>query len=350
MADIKNTNPGGTAPGPRLSPILHLANQIARGLANLELTATGLALPLVAGTLPADAADPSADPQAESWYSQQLMSEFEPLTPDFSLLVRYGIGVLLDAFATWSEFDPENEYYRAAQISLTAFQAMIARLATELSTKLATDLTEQQAAQSVRPADERTAQPLAEPSSQFAAELTAQQAAETAAANRQHQRQTLDNLLAIRNEPPRTFPQALQLFWLACLMRRLETRDTVIKIGHFDQYMLPFYRRDILNNELNRSQARAWLEAVWLQMNEQACASVEAPLAGFQIMIGGEHGDGSDETNELSFHCLEIALQHHLTQLEFLILLHPSLPAPFARRVQIMQRDERARIRLVSSF
>lgn len=303
------------------------AMRLARSLAN-DLSTVRLAVypgkPIVGELGPDPVGCDSTDGQAMC----SSEHEFEPFTPDFPLLLRYGNNVLMDAFATWSEFDPDNAYYQAAQVSLAAFQDLIGRLAADCGSRAAAA------------ADELTRADL-----------------DLAAAN----------LQAIRQEPPKTFPQALQLFWLTCLMRRLEVGCRVIDVGRLDQYFLPYYRRDILQNDLNRGQARDWLSTLLQKMNENsdqklAGSQTERPVhpgadpdgsadatAGYCLMLGGAHNDGSDATNELTYHCLELATTQDMDHLAIRVWLHDQAPSAFVRRVKILERQGRGHLTLVSS-
>lgn len=92
--------------------------------------------------------------------------------------------------------------------------------------------------------------------------------------------------------PPRTFHEALQLFWFVFLY------DGCDNPGRFDQYMWPFLQRDLADNGLTRAQATELLEDLWVRLNE---------VRGWNMALGGQTSDGQDASNDLTYMCLDVA-------------------------------------------
>ena len=81
-------------------------------------------------------------------------------------------------------------------------------------------------------------------------------------------------------------------------------------LGRFDQYMYPFYQKDILEGRLTKERAQELIECLWVKNAEvipMQSASQARYLAGYpvnqDITIGGLTREGKDATNELSYMC-----------------------------------------------
>lgn len=143
----------------------------------------------------------------------------------------------------------------------------------------------------------------------------------------------------ISTEPPETFHEALQLFWLLNVVFQCESNASSISPGRFDQYMYPFYERDIRSGRLNREQALELLECLWIKFNEVvAIRSAESarhfagfPI-GYNIVLGGVDERGRDATNELSYLCLKATEEVRLPQPNIGIRIHSKSPHEFLKR------------------
>ena len=62
--------------------------------------------------------------------------------------------------------------------------------------------------------------------------------------------------------PPRSFREALQLFWFTFL---LDGNDDP---GRLDQFMYPFYRDDLENGAITRESAYDLLVELWYKMEQ----------------------------------------------------------------------------------
>lgn len=116
------------------------------------------------------------------------------------------------------------------------------------------------------------------------------------AAERRGDPSAAERLRAVAGPPPATFRQAVQLVWMTHIAFVSEGRYAMA-LGRLDQYLLPFYRRDIANGNLTEAQALDVLCHLWIRMEELAEVT--------NICTGGQTPDGHDATNELSFLCLE---------------------------------------------
>ncbi len=100
----------------------------------------------------------------------------------------------------------------------------------------------------------------------------------------------------VATSPPRTFYEAVQLVVFTHLAFESEGRYAMA-LGRVDQYLLPFYRRDVEAGRLTGDEALDLICHLWVRLAENE---------GVQnICIGGLTSEGDDATNELSHLCLE---------------------------------------------
>jgi formate C-acetyltransferase len=140
--------------------------------------------------------------------------------------------------------------------------------------------------------------------------------AEGDAARRRELLQIADICDWVPEYPARTFHEALQSFWFVHLVLNLETSAHAFGPGRFDQYLYPYYRRDIAAGALTQDAAQELLDLTWVKFDEITLAKdagesqTSSSYPDFQnLNIGGLTREGHDATNELSFMCLT-ALDH----------------------------------------
>lgn len=115
----------------------------------------------------------------------------------------------------------------------------------------------------------------------------------------------------VPGEPARTFREAVQSFWFTWSMIAQGTTPG----GRFDQFMYPFYRKDIDERRLADDGVLELLECLRIkvmQYNFVGGGTMQrnkwAGMARWHNwVIGGVNADGEDVTNELSYLILEAA-------------------------------------------
>ena len=121
-----------------------------------------------------------------------------------------------------------------------------------------------------------------------------------------------------------SFHEACQSFWFVQQLLQLESSGHSISPGRFDQYMYPYYKKDLDNGTLTREFAQELMDCIWVKLNDlnkcRDAASAEG-FAGYSLfqnlIVGGQNEDGRDMTNDLSFMCI--------TASEHVFLPQPSL-------------------------
>lgn len=131
-------------------------------------------------------------------------------------------------------------------------------------------------------------------------------------------------------EPAGTFREALQSFWFTFLMC---CPSPTTSAGRFDQYMYPFYKKDIENGAITDDEVLELLEIMrckCMKINRVSGKANRAKNAGmakwYNWTISGVKADGSDATNELSYLLLEAAQDTHLPHHTVTVRVHKNTP------------------------
>ena len=118
-----------------------------------------------------------------------------------------------------------------------------------------------------------------------------------------------------------SFYEACQSFWFIQLLLQVESSGHSISPGRFDQYMYPYYKKDIESGKITRERAQELLDCIWVKFNDinkvrdRASADGFAGYGMFQnLIVGGQDIHGMDATNDLSYMCIEAAMHVPLPQ------------------------------------
>lgn len=136
-------------------------------------------------------------------------------------------------------------------------------------------------------------------------------------------------------EPPRTFWEALQALWFVhmLVMAQESYPGAGLSHGRVDQYLYPFYRRDLDRGILTRDQARELLQCWWIKHNyvydyQGRVGANQGINSGFGqlITLGGMQADGSDAANELTDLMLDVIGEMNMLEPKPNIRLHAGTP------------------------
>ncbi len=152
---------------------------------------------------------------------------------------------------------------------------------------------------------------------------TAEEARESASQSR---RRELDEMAAacrhIAHQPPVSFRQGLQLYWLVILGCHFADRAWLVSPGHLDRILGLFYQADLQAGRLSPEGALLLLESLYILINE----TIPDGLA-VSVMVGGRDSAGKDVTNPLSYLCLEALRRTRLVYPTVGICWHAGTPA-----------------------
>ncbi|MEE1180967.1 MAG: pyruvate formate lyase family protein [Treponema sp.] len=144
----------------------------------------------------------------------------------------------------------------------------------------------------------------------------------------------------IPEQPPETFREAVQFVWFVQLGGILSENPLAWNPGRFDQYMFPYYQKDLEEGKITRKEALELIELLWLKYSEWAW-TISKNTAGFfagytnfeNLTIGGTKVDGSDATNEISYLAIEATKDIMTHQPTLSCRIHPDCPAKFMEAV-----------------
>ena len=120
----------------------------------------------------------------------------------------------------------------------------------------------------------------------------------------------------LAKEPAQTYHEAVQMTWFLFVILQMEGNASSFSPGRMDQYLYPYFLRS-REQGMTLAQALEISECLWLKFNQlvylrnsnSARYFAGFPI-GFNVAVGGQHEDGSDASNELSY--LYLQAQSHL--------------------------------------
>ena len=129
--------------------------------------------------------------------------------------------------------------------------------------------------------------------------------------------QIAQNCVNVPEKGATSFYEACQSFWFVQQLLQIESSGHSISPGRFDQYMYPYYKKDLDSGKLTREFAQELIDCIFVKLNDlNKCrdgASAEG-FAGYSLfqnmIVGGQNSEGIDVTNDLSFMCIDAS--HHV--------------------------------------
>ncbi len=117
------------------------------------------------------------------------------------------------------------------------------------------------------------------------------------------------------------FYEACQSFWFVQQLLQIESSGHSISPGRFDQYMYPYYKKDLDSGKITLAQAQELMDCIWVKLNDlnkcRDAASAEG-FAGYSLfqnlIAGGQNAEGIDVTNDLSFMSIQASMHVFLPQ------------------------------------
>ncbi len=182
---------------------------------------------------------------------------------DYKKLLRLGIGGLRNQILCKLETDPENAFLKASLECLDLFDTCA-------------DVLCEMAAQAEVHADSEM--------------------------RKKELRTIQDSLKKIKNDPPETFHQALQLFWLYAMLAG------VINYGRMDDLLGPYLVHDLKTGLLTDDEAYGYIESLWT-MIENRRTTVNG-----RIIVGGAGREHPEEADVFLHYCMKAA--YHLRYVE----------------------------------
>lgn len=137
-------------------------------------------------------------------------------------------------------------------------------------------------------------------------------------------------------KPAESFYEACQSFWFVQELLQTESSGHSISPGRFDQYMYPYYKKDMDEGRITREAAQELLDCIWIKLNDLNKCRDEGSADGFagyslfqNLIAGGQDEEGMDVTNDLSFMCLEASMHVMLPQPSLSVRIWNKTPDAF---------------------
>ena len=128
-----------------------------------------------------------------------------------------------------------------------------------------------------------------------------------------------ENCSRVPAKGAQNFYEACQSFWFVQQLLQMESSGHSLSPGRFDQYMYPYYKKDMEAGTITREFAQELMDCIWVKLNDlnkcRDAASAEG-FAGYSLfqnlIAGGQNKEGEDVTNDLSVMCIQASMHVHL--------------------------------------
>jgi pyruvate formate-lyase/glycerol dehydratase family glycyl radical enzyme len=137
--------------------------------------------------------------------------------------------------------------------------------------------------------------------------------------------------------PPRTFFETLQCWYLIMLLVRVLDIQTVGIGDRVDQIWYPAYKKDKEAGRITAQQAQELIQNIWLKLTELTDFNAPIMASGAHttpryITIGGQDRLGRDATNELTYIIMDSVKPLKLVEPMISVRLHRNTPEEFLHR------------------
>lgn len=143
--------------------------------------------------------------------------------------------------------------------------------------------------------------------------------------------------------PARTFREAVQALFFAQVALNLESLDNSVCPGRMDQYLWPFYQKDLSGGVLTEDGAREILMALSIKMAEivpvfsELLTSIHGGMFNGQVVtVGGSDSDGRNAVNDLSYLFLEVMDELRMRQPNYHARLAADDPAAYTEKINAL--------------
>ena len=136
--------------------------------------------------------------------------------------------------------------------------------------------------------------------------------------------------------PAESFREAIQSVWFIQVILQIESNGHSLSYGRFDQYMYPYFKRDIDAGNITEDEVTELLDNLWIKTltvnkvrsHEHTLSSAGSPMYQ-NVTVGGQTVDKKDAVNRLSFLVLRSVAQTRLPQPNLTVRYHANLDQEF---------------------
>lgn len=167
--------------------------------------------------------------------------------------------------------------------------------------------------------------------------VLAEEQAKTAPAGRAAELTEMARILRkVPYGPAESFHEALQSLWLVHLVLQIESNGHSLSYGRMDQYLQPYYSRDLAAGRITEDSACELMTNLWLKtftINKIRSWSHTQFSAGSplyqNVTVGGQTADRRDAVNAMSYLILRSVAQTRLPQPNLTVRYHAGLSERF---------------------
>ncbi len=143
-------------------------------------------------------------------------------------------------------------------------------------------------------------------------------------------------------KPPETFQEALQALWFThmLVMAAESYPGPGLSHGRIDQYLYPYYKKDIDSGTLTRERARELLQCFWIKHNyaydfQGRVGANQGINSGFGqlVTLSGLGPNGADLTNDLTWLMLDVIEDMNLLEPKPNVRVHRNTPPELLDRL-----------------
>ncbi len=154
-----------------------------------------------------------------------------------------------------------------------------------------------------------------------------------------------NNCANVPRHGAKSFFEACQSFWFVQMLIQTESSGHSISPGRFDQYMYPYYKKDLDSGKITREFAQELMDCIWVKLNDftkvRDLASAEG-FAGYSLfqnlIAGGQNSEGIDVTNDLSFMSITASMHTLLPQPSLSVRVWNKTPHEFLLHAAALTR------------
>ncbi|MCL2895875.1 pyruvate formate lyase family protein [Brenneria tiliae] len=132
--------------------------------------------------------------------------------------------------------------------------------------------------------------------------------------NKKHLTLLLDDLLAVRNDKPKTFHQALQLFWLYALL------SGCINYGRLDDLLGIYLKNDLDNEVIDEDEAISYIRSLW-RLIENRRTTVNG-----RIIVGGKGRKNPEAADKFCELAIKVAKMSRYVEPQFTLRISKYTP------------------------
>ena len=136
--------------------------------------------------------------------------------------------------------------------------------------------------------------------------------------------------------PPESFREAIQFVWFTQIGGILSENPLSLNPGRFDQYMYPYYKKDLDAGLITKEETQELIEALWLKYSEWVwtiSANTADYFAGYNqfqnLTVGGRTREGLDATNDITYMCMNATAEAKTHQPGLSVRVHADCPNEF---------------------